>query len=61
MAKYCINIGVCIVADVQQGAGVDELINEYVRQFSNNGMKTELKGVQGAEVCDLGCEYTKEE
>ena len=44
-----------------QGAGVQDLINEYVRQFSNNGMKTELKGVQGAEVCDLGCEYTKEE
>ena len=61
MAKYCINIGVYIVADVQQGAGVQDLINEYVRQFSNNGMKTELKGVQGAEVCDLGCEYTKEE
>ena len=61
MAKYCINIGICIVADVQQGADVQDLINEYVRQFSNNGMKTELKGVQGAEVCDLGCEYIKEE
>ena len=58
MAKYCINVGICILADVAEGANVNELLNEYARLISNNGMQyTQLEGVSNAEVCDLGVGY----